>query len=168
MAVAVRAEVRGLDQILARLTHVEKAVAKKILRSIVNHGTKLQLQAAKSNLQGERTGQLRRSMGRKIKVYTNTRTWVGIVGPRRGYKITVNGHNVDPVHYAHLVEGGRRAVTPTEKAVMSDGAEVYGTHARAVPPRPFLKPAFESTLSQVESAAANIAANGVEDAGNGK
>lgn len=48
---------------------------------------------------------------------------------------------VDPAKYAHLVEGGRKAVRPAKKRVMSGRGVVYGRHAAAVQPRPFMEPA---------------------------
>ena len=54
----------------------------------------------------------------------------------------------NPKRYAHLVEGGRKAVTPKKK-VLARGTHVFGTRAKAVAPRPFIKPAFEATKDQV-------------------
>ena len=89
--------------------------------------------------------------------------YIGVVGPRKDVKGAVIGgvgrkkarfrrkvkHKgtelvVNPHKYAHLVEGGRKAVRVTRKKVLSDGRAVYGAKARAVMPRPFMRPAWES------------------------
>ncbi len=49
--------------------------------------------------------------------------------------------SVQPWRYAHLVEGGRVAVGPRKKKVMSDKASVFGRDAAGVKGRPFMKPA---------------------------
>jgi hypothetical protein len=53
----------------------------------------------------------------------------------------------NPGKYGHLVELGRAALkTPTKKGkkfLVGYGA-VIGRHAKAVPPRPFMRPAFEA------------------------
>ena len=63
-------------------------------------------------------GQLKKSLGYRIKVYRDTGVVIGVVGPRRGYRISVGvrsrGPNkgkpvfINPVNYAHLVELGTR------------------------------------------------------------
>jgi hypothetical protein len=65
---------------------------------------------------------------------------------------------VDPVKYAHLVEGGRKAVRPKEKKVLSGGGAgsgttgmtIYGKKARAVQPRPFMGPAAQSAATSAD------------------
>ena len=93
--------------------------------------------------------------------------------PRMKYRRTVNHKGVDivvdPAKYAHLVEYGRRAVVagtkdvytkgskgkpgkksaqPTGKLVLSDGTTIYGPRVRAVPPMPFMRPAWVQSEKQ--------------------
>lgn len=68
---------------------------------------------------------------------------------RGGYKRRLV---VNPVKYAHLVEGGRKANRVRTKRVMSDGRVVFGKRVRAVPPRPFLQPAYQRNVRRVEAA----------------
>jgi hypothetical protein len=76
---------------------------------------------------------------------------------------------VDPVKYAHLVEGGRKAVRPVEKKVMSGGGSasgnrgmtVYGKKARGVQPRPFMEPAAQAVAVDATAMATDIMA-GIE------
>jgi hypothetical protein len=62
---------------------------------------------------------------------------------------------VDPTKYAHLVEGGRKTVTPTKKKVLSDGTNIWGTSAHRVKAAPFMRP----TLNQMSNSNAEIAAD---------
>lgn len=52
---------------------------------------------------------------------------------------TFGGLVVKPWKYAHLVEGGHKAVAPKTKRVMASRGAVYGTQASGVLPKPFMK-----------------------------
>ena len=65
------------------------------------------------------------------------------------------GRKVDPVKYAHLVEGGREIVSPKSKKALSDGETVFGRRVRAVRAKPFMRPAAAYAL---QAGAAEIAA----------
>ncbi len=152
MPFAIKAKLEGLDRALALLRELPKKLAKKTLRAGVNQATKLLLSEAKSRVPPS-TGLLRKSLGRKVKVYKGA--VVGIVGPRKGFKIQVGvrmrGPNkgtpvyMDPVRYAHLVENGT-------------------SHSAA---KPFLRPAFEATKGLIVTAFENIVLNAIEDAAKG-
>lgn len=126
-----------------------------------------------------RTGSLKKALGYKVQAKKNKTGYVGVVGPRRDntkairasmqavaagkrkralkvkYRRTVKYQGrellVDPVKYAHLVEYGRRAVRVKKKKAMSDGSVVYGKATKSVPPRPFLRPAWEANKGSVGS-----------------
>ena len=51
------------------------------------------------------------------------------------------GKRISPARYAHLVEGGRRAVGPKKARMMSDGQTIFGSKAQAVQAKPFMRPA---------------------------
>lgn len=111
MSFKVRAEIKGLKNLVARLNELDEKMRRTLLRKAVNAAAGVILKAAKSNLRKSRTGQLRRSLGRKVKLYRKSGVAVAMVGPRKGFKIRdAWGENVDPVHYAHLVEKGRKEV----------------------------------------------------------
>mgnify|MGYP000007505271 CR=1 FL=1 len=65
------------------------------------------------------------------------------------------GRKVDPVKYAHLVEGGRGMTVPKLKKALADGETVFGKRVRAVAPKPFMKPAAAYAM---QAGAAEIAA----------
>lgn len=155
MPFAIQGEITGLADALKRLDAVGKKVKKKAVRSAVNHASKLLLREAKSRVP-TRTGQLKKSLGRKVKAYPGA--VVGIVGPRTGRRIQIGvrqrGNSagtpimIDPVKYAHLVEYGHGGRSPA-------------------PPHPFLRPAFDSSKWLIVTAMTNIIANAIEDAAKG-
>lgn len=59
---------------------------------------------------------------------------------------------VDPVKYAHLIEYGRAEVVPTKKGALSwvlpSGVRIFRKRVKAVPPQPFMRPAWSSTAER--------------------
>lgn len=182
----VTGRIDGLGEFTRKLHDVDKKVRKKLVRKAASEGGKVILKAAKSNLTTRRTGQLRRSLGRKVKVYRGSGKAVAIVGARKGFKSTdEQGKPVDPVNYAHLVEFGRKAVkagtqTRTDKRsgevrrketgkVMLrfaiGGDLVFARSARAVAARPFMRPAIDQSHAAVKAAMANAIREGLHAAG---
>lgn len=86
---------------------------------------------------------------------------IRLLGKRKRRKLTdaqvriLVAKSVDPVKYAHLVEGGRKAVRPTRKKILSDRINTYGKRARAVAPSPFMKPAAD----QIRASGAEVVAD---------
>lgn len=149
----------AIAKLAAKLGQIDRKIARKALKQGINEITKNVLWTAKS-LVPKRTGQLRRSLGRIVKVYRGGSTVVGIVGPRKGFKIVINGVPINPVKYAHLVEFGRREVVAKNKKVLAgDGTPLagraaksykggagkvfFGKKVRSVPPCPFMGPAWD-------------------------
>jgi hypothetical protein len=121
---------------------VQNRVIKAALRKIASQG----LKAAKSNLRVKRTGQLRRSLGLRPRTYQRGAVNLIVIGARRKFRIEgPDGKWVDPTKYAHLVEGGRKANTPTRKRRMAfavGGNLVFAKRVRAYGGDPFLAPAI--------------------------
>lgn len=155
----VRIDTASLERTVRRLADLDKRAARKAVRAGINEVSKLVLGEARA-LVPRRTGQLRRSLGRKVKSYKGGAVILGIVKPRG--KVKVKGKyvakfrkdftgstrfpgvgTVDPVKYAHLVEYGRAAVTRKRKKVLAGGGVVWGVRVRAAAPRPFMRPAWE-------------------------
>jgi hypothetical protein len=159
---AVKAGLVGgaVESLCRRLVDLDKKLAKKSLRAAVNDATKAVLWSAKRKVR-KRSGLLYKAMGRLIRVKNTTRI-VGVVGPRAGFGRFISGgvlnfvggKRVNPAKYAHLIEYGRLVVVPKKKKVLADKAAgvVFGRAVRAVPPSPFLRPAFD------ENKAAAVAA----------
>lgn len=109
---AIRAEIDGLDHILRALSQLKKQAARsRVLRKALGPSTKPFMMTAKQ-LAPKETGLLRKSIGRKIKVYRESGRVTVIIGPRSKpsfrREVTINGRTQvrNPVHYAHLVEFG--------------------------------------------------------------
>lgn len=114
MSYKVHGKVEGLTDLLARLNGLKRQVASRILRKAVGEAGKVILKVAKQMAPRE-SGLLRKSLGRKVKVYRSSGTAVAIVGPRVGFRQVVRRTRgkwfpteamANPVKYAHLVELG--------------------------------------------------------------
>ena len=148
--VKMRIESHAIKSLVEKLAGLDRKVARKALKAGINDGTKAVLWDAKARTP-RRTGLLRKSLGRKVKSYRGGAVIVGVIGPRRGFRMVIDGKPVNPVKYAHLVEYGRREVVPKKKKVLADkvGKVIYGRKVRAVAPRPFMRPAWESNKGRV-------------------
>ena len=167
--VRVEIDTSRVEALVQKLAAVDKKAARAAMKKGVNEVSRLVLKEAKK-LVPARTGALRRSLGRIVKVVGNGRAVLGIVKPRAGvwmadapglvgrkmttrtgktrvfvqkFKTTFQGRPVNPVKYAHLVEYGRVAVTVKKKKVLAGGGVIYGTKVAAVAPRPFMRPAWD-------------------------
>jgi hypothetical protein len=127
----------------------------KVARKAMYAMTTPVLQTARAKVR-VRYGILKRSLGRVIKTYRQSGATVGVVGPRKGFRVIIKGKPVDPVKYAHLVEFGRKAVTVKKKKVLSDGEKVYGKSVRAALPWPYLRPAFDINREKVQVIGAKV------------
>lgn len=158
MKVKFRIDSQAIKALANRLAQVDRKIARKALQDGINEATKDVLASAKS-LVPRRSGQLRKSLGRKVKSYRGGAVVVGIVGPRKGFRVEYRGKMIDPAKYAHLVEYGRREVVVKKKKVLSSGSAgvgglpgqgvIFGKRVRSVAPRPFLRPAWEQNKQRV-------------------
>jgi HK97 gp10 family phage protein len=169
--IRVSIDTSQVDHLVKRLIELDKKAARAAMKKGVNEVTKLVLKEAKA-LVPQRTGALKKSLGRFVKVTKDGRAVFGIVKPRAGvwmadapglvgrrvtrrgktrvfvqkFRTMFQGKPVNPVYYAHLVEYGRVAVSVKKKKVLSSGKEggaIYGTHVSAAAPRPFMRPAWD-------------------------
>jgi HK97 gp10 family phage protein len=163
--VKIKGRLDGTAALKAVLDVVGPKAFKEGARRGVTVAAQMVNKAAKS-LVPTRTKSLKKAIGHKVKANKQKTGYIGVIGPRKDIKGAVIGgvgkkkakfrrkvkHKgtelvVDPHKYAHLVEGGRKAVRITRRKVLSDGRAVYGTKVRAVPPRPFMRPAWESNAA---------------------
>lgn len=92
-----------ISDTVRRLQAMETKVRRKVLVKVGNAGSKPLLKAIKAATPVD-TGVLRKSMGRKVKVYgAKGIMWLG-VGPRSGFKQIVDGKTRNPTKYAHLTK----------------------------------------------------------------
>jgi HK97 gp10 family phage protein len=150
MAFQVKARLDGLAGTLQALASKQKRVRQALQRKAMRRANAPVLKAAKGLLaDNKRTGQLRKSLGSKVKAYKSG-VVIGIIGPRRGFKITVTNAagesvNVDPMYYAHLVEYGHGGPHPA-------------------PAHPFMRPAIDTTRQQVVAIIKQTVAEAVKGA----
>ncbi len=188
-------KIRGKLAGAAGLKAVLAAAGPKAFREGARKGVTAAAQVVSKDAKAKvptRTKSLKKAIGHKVKANREKTGYVGVIGPRKDVKGAVVGgagkrrakfrrkvkHKgreliVDPVKYAHLVEGGRKAVKRKESAgnkakrlfgkltkalglggnsarrpVLSDGQTVFGPKAKAVPPRPFMRPAWEENKAR--------------------
>jgi HK97 gp10 family phage protein len=109
------------------------------------------------------TGELRKSIGFVVRQYRRGDITYGIIGARRGF----GTDKTDPAKYAHLVEFGH-AVAVGGKLFRGfnpfKNVKATGVLAGFVPPRPFLRPAFEATKAEVLATLSRLLGQGIEAA----
>ena len=144
MGFTIRGKVEGLAGVMATLDALDARLRGKTLRKAGRAAGQIIVKAAKANARAaDETGQLRKSIGVKVRLYRTTGNLLVVVGPRTGFKADrVRERNkwfrttmkVNPVRYAHLVELG----TGRSRA------------------RPFLAPALFETAAAVRAAVAEV------------
>lgn len=154
MGFTIRGEVSGLGPVLQAMQGMKLGLRNKALRRGITKASRLVAKAAKAKLHTKSGNNiLKKSIGAKV-VVKGDRV-LGIVGPRNGFKQQIgvrhDGSPVyeDPAKIAHLKENGRAAVAVTDKKVLSDGREVFGTSVKAVPAEPFMRPAWDENKDAV-------------------
>ena len=133
-------EIKGLRQLYETLsTKIPRRMEGKVLQKALAAGTAETVKAARRNIGANggpenRTGTLRRAIyAARGKTSTPTQE-VRIVNVRRGKRYRKGKSNRD-AYYARWVEYGHRE---------RQGKDSVGP-PKFIPPRPFMRPAFEST-----------------------
>ena len=144
MAFEIGVQLSGARELGFILRKLPDRMHKVVLKGGVKKALKPVVKTARSNLSGhERTGQLRKSLGSVVRVYSSG-VVAGFVGPRKGFFAIINGQRVDPENYAHLIELGHRVVTGgsvARKGKLLKKRGDTGTVAGFVEPVPFLRDA---------------------------
>lgn len=125
MAGIVRIEVKGLAELQTLITGLDRGF-KLAARRAMEAGTTVQLQAARGELRRERTGLLKKSLGKRITSYPSG-TVVGVVGPRRGFKVTLK-EVAGSGRRARLI--GTRLTRQGAKVIKLKAAAGVRTHTR--------------------------------------
>lgn len=120
-------------------------VQRRVTRGAVNAATTPIVKAAKQKASASKeSGLLKKSLGKKVRTYVEKKTVVGIVGPRKDIVGEYKGKKRWPAKYGHLVERGH---------IAADGSHV--------PPRPFLRPAYDETQGEAVAVMSDKMAAGV-------
>jgi HK97 gp10 family phage protein len=138
------AEIEGLEDLIKNLHTLPERTARKVVRSAVNTALTPSLRAAREHAP-EESGTLKLSLAKKVKTYTDNNVIVGIIGPDKGVSSEFKGEKRVPWRYAHLVESGH-----------IDEAGNF------VPGKPFMRPAYDETESQMVSIMEDKVGKGIE------
>jgi HK97 gp10 family phage protein len=181
-SIGAKVDVKAVMLVLDR---VKQGTRGKVLRKNVGKCSRIVLKASKAKCpvrtdnsgfrkENKTRGLLKKSLG--VKVATYSKAVVGIIGPRKGFKAQTgtikSGPNKgkpifeDPSNIAHLVEfgtrphslqkGDRLARTVAGKEKKGGGKQTAGAQMHpGARPRPFMRPAWDETRSQVRSAMAD-------------
>lgn len=164
----------GDKEMLRLFAELPGRVQKKHAAIALMQGAKPILDAARANAPSETGLLKKSIKARRVKKKHKGHPALVIIGPthmKRAYRRMTSGKSAgklrgvgkkglakaaargdavqwrDPGNYGHLVEKGRIAlVAPTKrgKKIMVGHEGIIGRRAKAVPPHPFLRPAFES------------------------
>jgi HK97 gp10 family phage protein len=181
----LKAKLTGARQVEQALAAIGRKALRPAARKGVVGSAQVAAKAAKA-LVPANTKSLRKSIGHKVKAIRDGSGFYGLIGPRRDtkksrdagkfkYRVRVGSRKragglpsvvkyANPVKYAHLVEFGRRAVTVSKKTLLSDGSVVFGKRVKAVPPRPFMRPAWEANKAACEGIIRQALADAVKGA----
>jgi hypothetical protein len=103
MPLGLTSNVTGLTELRVKMLTLRKRTVGRIWRRGLQLATAPILKDAKARVP-TRTRRLKRSLGRKVKVLKDGKGAYGLVGPRRGFAIEIDGKRVNPTRYAHLAE----------------------------------------------------------------
>ena len=166
-----------------RLEDLKREILKKIMAPAVERATKRLAEMEKQSAP-DRSGLLRQALGAtKGKTYLEKLTAWSAVGPRRGYgrillaRMTTKGVRVrrtskkfteentlstyaNPVKYAHLVRGGRKAIVALGKKALYDKftGRFFGHSVKAAAPHDFAASAIAQAPSAAQEATQEMAA----------
>jgi len=167
----MRVDLTGDKELIKTLKRLEA----KTLRKVVRRATGLSMTPVKRDAKKRihnRTGALKRSISKKTKTYTNTRTVISLIGAKAGYKEMSNRYGkVVPANYEHLVEFGHRLVKGGKASKLSsesymklykgDLSELYSGNSKEgpsggrvigwVPAHPFMRPALRTNKHKIIS-----------------
>src|ERR1044071_9487651 len=88
MAFRVEAKIEGLEPLIKSMANMRKGLRNKVLRSAMRRSASIVNKAAKGAAPVCETGQLKRSLGVKVKV-SPSGVVVGAVEPRPGFRVPV-------------------------------------------------------------------------------
>jgi HK97 gp10 family phage protein len=137
-----RTSVTGFQQIAINIRLLEKKLGRGAMRVALTKSARLVVADAKRRVP-VRTGTLKKSLRAKVKTYVRRGTVMAIIGPSRSASAQADfgdGKGIQtlrPAKYSHLVEFG----TATKGVRYNPGA----VQEPGNPPKPFLRPALEST-----------------------
>lgn len=171
MVLKIQAKVDGMQELTKQLFLLEKAPRRKVLRRSLDRAANIPLKAAKSLVIVGETGQLKKSLGKKIKVSGTTATGYGVIGPRKGFQVkvgtTAQAKTVERQIFKRTRGAGGKFIgsehVGTETNVIPAGTAIYHDPARIAhlvefghggkhpaKAKPFMRPAWDQNKQAVE------------------
>lgn len=153
------AKFEGVTQLQRQLRELPKRVAKKVTRNAVNAGARIVSRDAKRLARRGATKLLAKSIG--VKGKQSKQGFYAKIGARRGYATEVNGRKYDPVRIVHLIEKGTKPHQIRMRGMVGKKARVIkhpGSRAY-----PFIKPALDNNLGQVQATMRNKLWAGIQE-----
>jgi len=126
---SVDIKMHGIEEMQNRLKELGTKKALRAPAAAVRAGSRIIIDKSRSAAPVD-TGQLKKSLGQKIKTYRRSKVVVSIFGVRNKLVITPKGKR-NPVKYAHLVEFGTK---------------------NGVKPNPFMRRSFATSSSAAKRA----------------
>jgi len=122
------ARLEGIEKAIAAAKALERRIKRGGMRTALNKATTPMLRKAKA-LAPRESGLLRKSLKKKVITNTKTDSVTVMIGADKSVSGTYKGKARKPSRYIHLVELGHGGKNPAA-------------------PRPFLRPAYESTKNE--------------------
>lgn len=165
--------VTGFGELSAVLQQIPQDLREKVMKpAMVRAVQPVKVAAKRFAKRSEDTGALRASIDHKVVNYRKGAITVGMVGASTGYfkkgrKLGKNSNRRganSPSKYSHLVEYGYYAVSPERGKTLRKGTARLAKRGRTwVPAKPFLRPAIETTKTQVANELVNSIGKGIEN-----
>lgn len=162
MAWRIQGRLAGVEPFVKAVRALPKKVAKKILRKAVTKGSQPIYKAARQTAPTD-SKLLKKSLLYKVWISRKTDKVLSFIGPRLGFKKQVNGRNRDPRYYAHILEGGRKAVVVDKAKFLSNRVTVFGKSVKAVAPTRFMSRAFKASKGSAETAMIEVIKTGIQE-----
>lgn len=166
----VRGRLDGVESTVKALQAFPAKAQKRWVKKATTKGAQLVARAAKSTVPAD-SKQYRRALGYKVWVGRVSGAVAAFIGARLGYRTMYRGKPRDPRYYAHIVEGGRKALRPKKKKVLAhvpqDRGQTqlitwYGKHVRAARAQRPLARAFRQSKAGVEATMIGVMKQGIE------
>jgi HK97 gp10 family phage protein len=171
MSASTGLQIRGLQQLKARLQGIDKKLRRKVLRAALQAGNAILLAEIKANMPGKSatgSGTLRASLGRKVKLFNSGANGVGIVGARTKFiRVVMRGKRAVTAwagKYAMLYELGTKPHAVGKGSKSKKGVQTGAMHP-GTPAHHVVRDAAEARAAEVLAAMGDVLKAGIEGAG---
>lgn len=152
----IKVKITGLKNLEKNLKKLELKQAKNVLRASIRAGGRVVVKAARNNLPGNYIV-LRKSLTVKVKRQRSPVFIVAQVGTTTGKNARYDGYYANMVEFGtdpHVIPRKRGSKSSKVNKILKFNDNVYRTSINhpGTPARPFLRPAFDNNIRQIEKA----------------